>query len=192
MGLKFLVPQCHGSLTRNLAMSYRKLYKTYIEMAITYPDMYAFSLDLSADGRSLGVLGNSKANYIEQTESNDPEEKWYYKYCEDEWDLCGEKFILELEEKYHLRGLSKRMSEYADRLVDTEQNAKYVDNLSDKCMEVLSELADSDFFTNMNPDIIVTFHMRDYFSSEYILKNFSKLNNEELSEEYSVHMEDFT
>lgn len=103
--------------------------------------MYAFSLDLSADGRSMGVLGNSKANYIEQMESNDPEQRWYYKYCEDEWNICGEKFILELEEKYHLRELSKRMSEYADSLMDTEQNAKYVHNLSDKCMEVLSELA---------------------------------------------------
>lgn len=158
----------------------------YREMVITYADMCAFSLDLSADGRNMGVLGNSNANYIDQMESHDPEQRLYYKYCEDEWDICDEKFILELEEKCNLRELSNRMSEYADKLADTEQSTKYVDKLSDKCMEVLSELADSDFFTSLKSNIIVTFHMRDYFSSEYLLENFSKLNNWELYEEYSV------
>lgn len=163
----------------------------YREMVIAYEDMYAFSLDVSRDGRSIGVLGNSNANYIAQTKALDPEERWYYKYCEDEWDICGEKFILALEEKYQLSALSNQMFVYVDKLSDTEQNAKYMDKISDKCMEAMSELAESGFFTSLKPNIIITFHIRDYFSSEYVFNNFKKLNNEELAKEYGAHMEDF-
>ncbi|NBH32960.1 DUF4303 domain-containing protein [Clostridiaceae bacterium] len=49
-------------------------------------DLYIFSLDCTRNLESIGVIGNT-ISYLEEQAEEDSEDYWYYKYCEEEWEL---------------------------------------------------------------------------------------------------------
>lgn len=50
-------------------------------------DIYIISLDLSRDMTSVGVWANTM-NYLDEQDYDASEDYWYFKYCEQEWELC--------------------------------------------------------------------------------------------------------
>ncbi len=49
-------------------------------------DLYIFSLDCTRAMDSIGVIANT-THYLEEQAEPDAEDYWYYKYCEEEWEL---------------------------------------------------------------------------------------------------------
>jgi len=52
-----------------------------------YDDIYILSLDCERDMTSIGVFANTK-QHLEEQSAPGSEDYWYYKYCEQEWNLC--------------------------------------------------------------------------------------------------------
>lgn len=50
-------------------------------------DIYIISLDLSRDMTSVGVWANTM-NDLDVQDYDASEDYWYFKYCEQEWELC--------------------------------------------------------------------------------------------------------
>ena len=49
-------------------------------------DIYILSLDCARGVDSIGAIANTM-EYLEEQALEEPEDYWYYKYCEDEWEL---------------------------------------------------------------------------------------------------------
>ena len=49
-------------------------------------DIYIFSLDCARGMESIGAIANTTRYLVKQSEPTS-EEYWFYKYCEEEWEL---------------------------------------------------------------------------------------------------------
>jgi len=59
---------------------------TLAKLLKEHDDIYIFSLSLSSDADSVWVIANTIHN-LEEISDPGEEEYYYYKYCEEEWDL---------------------------------------------------------------------------------------------------------
>ena len=51
-----------------------------------YNDIYIFSLDIANDMGSAGIIANTYS-FLEEQASPGDEDYYYFKYCEEEWDI---------------------------------------------------------------------------------------------------------
>lgn len=160
------------------------------QWAKEHDDIYIFSLDCQRDMTSIGVMANTLQYLNEQTDSEE-EDYWYYKYCEEEWELCSAD------------GLFKDISAYMDKYVqennerftnpDTfeylEAFDEYCDKMIEACRQALQrfkQLISKDF-----PDLLLAFNIREYLDNEERTEIFALVNSKEAFEEYAEHIDEF-
>ncbi|MDQ0227711.1 DUF4303 domain-containing protein [Metabacillus niabensis] len=153
-----------------------------------HKDLYAFTLSCSRDVRSIGVIANTKT-YLAKNADEQSEDYWYYKYCENEWEIF---------DTFHT--LSKDMSMFLESDPDkftnpntyffTEEFDEHFDRIVAACDEVISRLRDSKG-KQEHPNILLNFNVEDYFNGDDRIKRFKMLNGKEAAKEYEEHIEDF-
>lgn len=162
--------------------------KTLKKWMEEHEDIYILSLDCTREMDSVGIIANTKQYLEEQAE---PDDYWYYKYCEEEWELF-----------HTFQGISSYMRQYTEENEETfseKKNDKYYeytekmdahcDKMIETCKKALCRLKQS--ISETYPDLLLTFYIREYLEEEERGEIFEMINGEEAAKEYVEHLEDF-
>lgn len=150
-----------------------------------HDDIYIFSLSLSNDVNSAWVIANTLHN-LEETSDPDDEDYYYYKYCEEEWDLWETDNFDAISDE--LAGYDVYAGE-GETSEDENVFVKHRDRAIESCRNALLRF---NTFKNRNcPGLLLTFYVREFLDGEECIELFEKLNSKEATEEYSEHIEDF-
>ena len=160
---------------------------TLQEWSAENEDIYIFTLDCSRGADSVGVIANTE-NYLSEQADSDDDDYWYYKYCEEEWELF-EGF----EE------ISAYMCAYAeenDEVFTDSETCEYTEafeehyaKVSESCQNVLARFRQS--IEAEFPGLMLAFNVREYLDGEERVEIFSKLNDARAAEEYKEHIDEF-
>lgn len=150
-------------------------------------DLYIFSLDCTRELDSIGVIANTMHYLDEQTESN-LEDYWYYKYCEEEWDLIDTFETISRDMRKYLGENSHIFINLAtDEYSETFD--EHFDKITECCKSALIRFRQS---INKNyQNILLTFNIREYLDVEERIKIFKKINSENAFKEYIEHIYEF-
>ena len=154
-------------------------------------DIYILSLDLSRDMESVGVWANTVEYLEEQVDGDTSEDFWYYKYCEEEWDLCE---VISESSSYMSTYVNENSGKFFEEdsegiSIYTESFDAHCDQIMESCKKALEgfrELIKKDF-----PDLLLAFNIREYLDNEERIEFFSFVNSAEAAKEYAEHIEDF-
>lgn len=150
-------------------------------------DIYIMSLDLSRDVESIGIWANTRRWLSEQADITS-EDYWYYKYCEEAWQLCE---VLEEISSYMQTFVKENEGIFTnpETFTYTKDFDAHCDKIIESCKLALKSFRDSineDF-----PELLLTFNIREYLDSEERIEAFSIINSKEAVKEYMEHIEDF-
>ena len=155
-----------------------------------YDDIYILSLDCARDMTSIGFMANTEQHLNEESDADD-EDYWYYKYCEEEWEL------------FEADGMASEISSYMSQYIEendarftnpetfafTEDFDEHCDKIIKTCEKAIQRLRQSvsqDF-----PELLLAFNIREYLDAEERSKIFATVNSKEAAREYAKHIEDF-
>lgn len=149
-------------------------------------DIYILSLDCARGVDSIGAIANTM-EYLEEQALEEPEDYWYYKYCEDEWELfdtfeeisANMRIFVENNESF----TNKENYEY------TEEFDAHFDKIIEVCKNALCRLKQS--VSKDYPKLLLTLNVREYFDEEERIETFKLINGGNATEEYAEHVEDF-
>lgn len=166
------------------------LENTLRRWAKEYGDIYILSLDCERDMTSIGVFANTK-QYLSEQSDPDSDDYWYYKYCEEEWNLCDAGGFLAEISSYMNRYAEKNEGRFTDPKTFEYLEAfdVHCDKMIEACKKALKcfkQAIEGDF-----PDLLLTFSIREYLDSEERAEFFAVLNGKAASEEYAEHIGDF-
>lgn len=157
---------------------------TLAKLLKEYDDIYIFSLSLSNDVNSVWVIANTLHNLEETTnpgnEDYDEEEYYYYKYCEEEWDLW---------ETDDFDSISDELGSYNGYEEEEDGFCTHRDRAIESCRNALVHF--NTYKNKACPGLLLTFYVREYLDGEECIELFEKLNSKEALAEYSEHIEDF-
>lgn len=151
-------------------------------------DLYIFSLDCADGMESIGAIANT-THYLEEQADAEPEDYWYYKYCEEEWDLF-----------YTFEAISAQMYQYLSDNEDMSAGRtcpgeypdafdKHRDAVIKHCKNALFRFRKA--INETHPDILLTFNIREYMDGDDRAEIFRTVNSETATKEYSEHIEEF-
>lgn len=150
-------------------------------------DIYIISLDLSRDMESVGVIANTE-QYLNEQDDMESEDYWYYKYCEEEWDLY--ETVDEIS-SYMNAFIEENKEQFTDSetFTYTEAFDAHCDKMIESCKSALKcfrESVNKDF-----PKLLITLNIREYLDNDERIEAFSLVNSKEAIKEYTEHIEDF-
>lgn len=143
-----------------------------------YNDIYILSLDCSADMDSIGIIANT-IQYLDEQAEPDSEDYWYYKYCEEEWDLFDP-----FEDFKEISSYMKKYDEEFDEEFDNHR-----EKVIETCINALNRFKIS--INKTYPNLLLTFNIREYLDQEERIKFFQMINSKDATKEYAEHIEDF-
>lgn len=152
-----------------------------------HDDLYIFALDCSMGMESIGAVANT-ADYLAEQAEPDASDYFYYKYCEEEWELpCWFKDISEEMNRYLLKneGIFSNPETFEYTEVFDAHSEKMVECCENALLRFRGSLAES------HSDVLLTLYIRDYFDGEGRVEIFEKLNGKSAAEEYAEHIEEF-
>lgn len=151
-------------------------------------DIYIFSLSLSRENPSVVGIANTYNNLKELAMPGD-EDYFYYKYCEEEWDLWEYDSFKDIitEELCSYTGTNN--STFATSGTYTSFFDSHCDEILESCKNALIRL--KDFKEKNCPSLLFTVYIREYLSADECINIFKQINGKNAAEEYLVHIDDF-
>lgn len=151
-------------------------------------DLYIFSLDCARGMESIGVIANT-THYLEEQTAPDSEDYWYYKYCEEEWDLFDTFKTISAD-------MCKCLDDNIAVFTSPEQPHEYSEVFDKHCDEIINRCKNAlirfkKIINKNHSDILLNFNIREYLNSDDRTKIFQSVNSESASKEYSGHIEEF-
>lgn len=175
----------YEKLENSLVLQMENILRKYVK---EYKDIYIVALDCSREMDSLGVIANTESYLSEQTDP-DSSDYWYYKYCEEEWEI----FDTFEEISFHMRSYMEENQEvFSDSgtCTYTEEFDVHCDKVITACENALCRLKKTSI-CEAYPGILLTFHIREYFDEEECVMLVEKINGEVSAKEYAEHIEEF-
>lgn len=150
-------------------------------------DLYIFSLDCARGMESIGVTANT-THYLEEQAEPGSEDYWYYKFCEEEWELF-----------YAFEVVSADMNKYLDEndgIFSDPETYEYSEAFDEHCEKVIKSCQNAlirlrKFINQNHSDILLAFNIREYLDGEQRIDIFKKVNSGNAVKEYSEHIEEF-
>lgn len=177
----------YNKFEKDLVAAMEQILRSWAE---EYDDLYILSLDCARDMTSVGLIANTQQHLAEESDADD-DAYWYYKYCEEEWEL--------FEAGGQMKEISSSMNRYIeendarftnpDTYEFTEEFEAHCDQMIDACEQAVRHLRqsiDQDF-----PKLLLAFNIREYLDAEERAAFFASVNSKEASQEYAAHIEDF-
>ena len=143
-------------------------------------DMYIMSIEYFPDFTTFIAIRANTYSYLEEQAEEDDEDYTYYKYCEEEWDLCEDLEEIsgvlqakynEMEEKYNDEEFDELQTEHATKIIDV-------------CKNVMKKFKETDIYKEF-AKLYLNVYVREYFNEEEIIQIFGELNGEDSIKEYS-------
>ena len=150
-------------------------------------NLYIFSLDCAREMDSIGVIANTD-RYLTEQSRPDSEDYWYYKYCEDEWELFDTFDNVSMNMRDYL-AVNKERFVNSERHEFTKAFDEHCDKMIECCINALIKFKES--IKQADLDIILTFNIREYFDGEERLEYFKRINGVNAVAEYSEHIDEF-
>lgn len=150
-------------------------------------DIYIFSLDCARGMESIGAIANTTCYLTEQTEPTS-EEYWYYKYCEEEWQLWN-TFDAISADMYSCLEENKGIFSDPETYEYSTVFDKHCEKIIGCCVNALIHFRQS--LSQKHSDIILTFNIREYLDEKDRIEIFEKLNSKSAFKEYSEHIKEF-
>ncbi len=150
-------------------------------------DLYIFTLDCAEGMDSIGAAANTSGYLKERTEEKSSR-YWYYKYCEEEWELyCGFGSVSEYMRKY----IEENEDTFADpeTFEYTEAFNNHGEKITEHCLNALKRLKQE--ISESYPEITLTLYIPYYFDGEGRTEIFEEINGKDKAKEYSEHIKDF-
>lgn len=151
-------------------------------------DLYIFSLDCAREMDSIGVITNTM-HYLDEQAKPNSGDYWYYKYCEENWDLFDTFEVIS-------KDMRKYLDENSDIFINdasdeySEAFDEHCDKIIECCQNALIRFRQS---INQNyQNILLTFNIREYLDKEERIKIFEKINSKNAFKEYVEHIDEFT
>lgn len=151
-------------------------------------DLYIFSLDCSRGMDSIGVIANTSHYLEEQVVESDSKDYWYYKYCEEEWDLFDTFEIISANMRKYLEDNSNVFTNPETQKY-TEVFNQHCDRIIECCKNGLVQFRQ--FINQDYLNILLTFNVREYLDGKEKIKIFESINNKSTIKEYAEHIEEF-
>lgn len=159
-------------------------------------DIYALSINCRTgmDG-SITINANTKSYYRKKLEDRGKysvDEKFYYKFCEEEWELWSDWD----EEGREMAGYIEAYSQYLDDAYEDDVNvyeAKYQEfnaKIQELCIRVLKKIKESDIY-KLIPNTYLNFYARGKYSEQEKVEIFEKINGKGFCQEYVDHVKSF-
>lgn len=154
-------------------------------------DIYILSLDLARGMESVGVYANTEDHLEEQMEEEDEEEFCYYKYCEEEWELCEVLDEISAYMRDYVNENSSSFSKENDEglSIYTENFDAHCEQMIDTCKKALESFREAT--KKEYPKLLLAFNIREYLDEEERMEIFSLVNSKKAAKEYAKHIEDF-
>lgn len=149
-------------------------------------DLYILALDCARGMDSIGVIANT-AHYLEEQGEPDSEDYWYYKYCEDEWELFETFEDISADMRKYLEDNSNVFTN-PETHEYLEAFDEHCGSIMECCKTALNRLRQA---IGEKYSILLTFNMSEYLDGEERIEIFAKVNSESALKEYSEHIEDF-
>lgn len=153
------------------------------DAAETYGDeeIYIFSIQADNDMSHIAVYVNTEENLkaaLEEDDEDPEEDKYYYRYCEDEWDVAEDN-----------KNYFKQAVDYVKKMDLYEEDAVEWDYM---ILDALRQIRKEGYMETLfqNP-VILTIYMHDHCDEEEMTEVFRQINDESVSKEYAEHIEDF-
>lgn len=151
-------------------------------------DIYIFSLDCARGMESIGAIANT-TRYLEEQAESTSEEYWFYKYCEEQWELWDA-----------FEAVSAEMNKYLlenDTIFSDPETFEYSEAFDEHCEKIIECCVNAlirfrQSMSQNHSDIILTFHIRDYLDEEDKMEIFEKINSKSAIKEYSEHIKEFS
>lgn len=150
-------------------------------------DIYILSLDCANGMDSIGAAANTQSYLLEQGAPGS-DDYWYYKYCEEEWDLLDtfetisaklDKYLCDNKVVF----TNQKSQEY------TEEFYKHREKIMDCCIKALISLRQ--YLNRTYPHILLTFNIREDFDRAERVEIFKQINSSHAQKEYMDHIDDF-
>lgn len=151
-------------------------------------DIYIFSLNISRETPSVVAVANTYNNLKGLAEPGD-EDYFYYKYCEEEWDLWeydSYKDII-IEELCSCTGTNN--GTITEPGTYTSFFDSHCDEIIESCKNALIRL--KDFKEKNCPGLLFMVYIREYLSADECINIFKQINGKDAAEEYLEHIDDF-
>lgn len=150
-------------------------------------DLYILSLNCTREMDSIGVIANT-THYLKEQIESDSEDYFYYKYCEDEWDLFDTFEDISADMCKHLND--------NNNIFTNPKTYEYLEPFNEHCDKIIEccKAALNRFKQSINgkyPHILLTFNISEYLDGEERIEIFKELNSQSALKEYSEHIEDF-
>ena len=155
-----------------------------------HKDIYIVSLDCAREMDSIGIIANTR-QYLEEQVEEEQEDYFYYKYCEEEWDLFHtfddiSSYMKQYDEEMDAEFAEKKNGEYSEY---TDKFDEHCDKMIESCKKALCRVKES--IQSIYPDLLLTFYIREYFDEEERGEIFEEINGEEAAKEYVENVEEF-
>ena len=153
------------------------------DAAETYADeeIYIFSIQADDTLSYVTVYVNTEEKFkaaLRDDDENPEEGKYYYRYCEDEWELVEDN-----------KGYFKQAVDYVRKENLYVEDALEWDYM---ILDALRQIRKEGYMETLfkNP-VILTIYMHDHCDGEELAEAFRQINDESISKEYAEHLEDF-
>lgn len=151
-------------------------------------DLYIFSLDCASGLESIGAIANT-AHYLAEQSDTDSEDYWYYKYCEEEWDLFHTFETISAD-------MCKCLDENKGVFTNPEDPDRYAEIFDKHCDELIKHCKNAlirfkKAIGKNHSDILLTFNIREYLDGDDRVEIFQSVNSERAIKEYAEHIEEF-
>ena len=150
-------------------------------------DIYIFSLDCARGMESIGAIANT-THYLEEQADSDSDDYWYYKYCEEEWELFDAFEAISADMNQCLEENDGIFSD-PETFEYSEVFDGHCEKIIECCVNALIRFRKS--LGQNHSDIILTFNIREYLDEEERVEIVEKINGKSAVKEYAEHIEDF-
>ena len=153
-----------------------------------YNDIYIFSLDIANDMGSAGIIANTYS-FLEEQASPGDEDYYYFKYCEEEWDIWESGNFNKIKDNMssYLENNHKKFSKNSDgTYIYTELFYEHSSKIIESCINALIR-----FKTSACNGLLLTLNIREFLDEDERIEIFKKLNSKEAAAEYSEYIDEF-
>ncbi len=151
-------------------------------------DIYGFSIDCSPEYDWVRLIANTESHFQKRLEETGNKYYYFYKYCEEEWELWGESDKMkDWMDTYKQRLLKScgEDDELEDRLY-TEHKQK----IQDSCIKVLKKIKTSEVYQLIS-GAFLNFYIREGFKEDTVKMIFTEINGEGFCPEYINNAREF-